>query len=126
MNKPPHIITTLPELRAAHPEAWAYLHIIHKTNGRLDTYGIDLDTFQWNGQVDDVLEDDTNATLPPPSEEEIMLFPHLAEAALEYLLHNETTITFEDYGEQAFSQNLLPNRVLYEATLSFEYEHEEA
>lgn len=122
MNKPPHILTTLPELRAAHPEAWAYMHILDTITGRLSTYGLDLDTFEWNGQVDDVLEDDTNATLPPPDIEDLQHDEFLSDAALDFLKENHPTLTFEDYGGQAFSENLIPDCHRHQAILSVEYE----
>lgn len=122
MNKPPHILTTFPELRASHPEAWAYMHILDRKTGRLSTFGVDLDTFKWNGQVDDVLEDDTNAPLPPPTEADLDLDDQVADIALDYLKANLDTLTFEDFGGQAFSDELLPDCQERDAVLSFEYE----
>lgn len=122
MKKPPHIKTTFPELRASHPEAWAYIHIIHKPTGYLLTFGLDLDTFEWNGQTDDVLEDDTNAAIPPIEPTRARYMEYLADTALYNFKGHALETDFEDYGGQAFSENLLAYLENYEATLSFEYE----
>ena len=124
MNKPPHIITTLPALRAAHPEAWAYLHVIDKRTNRLFTYGIEIDGLDWNGQTDDVLEDYENKDLPVPSANEIKRAEILADFAKATLAEHQDTLPFYDFGGQAFSEDLLPECSNFEAELSFEYEEE--
>lgn len=110
------------ELRETHPEGWAYMHIINKKTGRLRTFGLDIDTLEWNGQEDDVLEDYTNKDLPDPEPFCIIQEERLADFALLNLKDHLRTTDFEDFGGQSFSGNLLYEHPEYEAVLSFEYE----
>lgn len=123
-HNPPCVNTDFPELHASYPEAWAYMHVLNQKTSHLFTYGLDLDTLEWNGCVDDTLEDQVNgeSEVEEITDGEAIMADHLADVALETFKKLKDSLLFQDFGGQAFSVNLLPNRVLHSAVLSFEYE----
>lgn len=121
----PKVTTTFAELLKANQEGWAYLHLLNKNNGRLSTYGVDIDTLDWNGLADDVLEEDTNAGLEPFDELEYWVTETLADLAKAIFKVKKESIPFQDFGGQAFSEDLLAGITPgFEAFFIFEYEVE--